>query len=106
MNLSQSKGVLLRMQVASAEMAESSFGKSWLGSLADEQGGAGVWFDFPHDDITAVDVRQLKRVVVMAIELLCHQQKWEKLVDIGLRFEAVTRYTQFINCNAQFYSSF
>jgi len=75
-------------------MATGSVGKSWLGSLADEQGGAGVWFDFPHDDMTTVDVRQLKHVVVMAMELLCHQRKWEKLVDIGFRFEAVTRYSQ------------
>jgi len=78
--------------MASVEMAADDVKRSWLGSLADEEGGAGVWFDFPHDDITAVDVRQLKRVVIMAIELLCHQQKWEKLVDIGLRFESVTRY--------------
>jgi len=62
-----------------------------LGSLSDEEGGAGVRFDFPDDDITAVDVRQLKHVVVLAVELLCHQQSWEKLVDIGLRFDAVTR---------------
>ena len=77
--------------MARNEMPAGSAVKSWLGSLADEQGGAGVWFDFPHDDVTAVDVRQLKHVVVMAIELLCHERKWEKLVDIGLRFEAVTR---------------
>jgi len=72
-----------------------SVGRSWLGNLADEHGGAGLTFDFPHDDITAVDVRQLKHVVVMAIELLWHQQKYEKLVDIGLRCEAITRYRLF-----------
>ena len=73
------------------DKAAGGVSRSWLGSIADEEGGAGVWFDDPHDDVTAVDVRRLKSVVVMATELLCHQRKWEKLVDIGLRFDAVTR---------------
>jgi len=60
--------------------------------VADEEGGGGVWFDVPHDDVTTVDVRHLKRVVVMAIELLWQQRQWEKVVDIGLRFDAVTRF--------------
>jgi len=71
--------------------------KTWLGSLADEDGGAGVLFDVPHDDITAVDVRHLKHIVVMSIELLCHEHKWEKLVDIGLRFDTITRCV-LLNC--------
>jgi len=76
------------------QIANSKLTESWLGGLADEHGGSGVWFDFPHDDVTAVDLRQLKRLVVMSIELLCHEHKWEKLVDVGLRFEAVTRYAR------------
>ena len=83
--------MLLYTQVAGIDEASSSMGKSWLGVVSDEEGGAGVWFDLPHDDVTAVDMRQLKRVIVMSAELLCHQHKWEKLVDIGLRFDAVTR---------------
>jgi len=71
---------------------DSAMAQSWLGSLASEEGGAGLWFDVPHDDITTVDVRQVKHLVVMATELLCHQQHWEKLIDIGLRFDAVTWY--------------
>ena len=84
--------MFLQTQMAGIQTAaEDGAERSWLGSLADEQGAAGVWFDFPLDDLTAVDLRQLKRVVVMATELLCHQHKWEKLVDIGMRLEAVTR---------------
>lgn len=62
-----------------------------MGSSSVEQGGAGVKFDVPHDDMTAVDVRCLKRIVLLALEVLFHQQKWEKLVDIALRFNALTR---------------
>jgi len=76
-------------------MSSAGMTQSWLGGLASESGGAGVWFDFPHDDITAMDVRHLQRLVVMATELLHHQQHWEKLVDIALRFQAVTRYDRF-----------
>jgi hypothetical protein len=64
---------------------------SWLGSISVEQGGAGTKFDVPQDDMTAVDLRCLKRVVLLALEMLFHQQKWEKLVDVALRFSALTR---------------
>ena len=80
------------LQVTSSDEAAGSDVTSWLGSVTNEEGGASVWFDFPHDDITTVDVRQLKHVVVMATELLCHERKWEKMVDITLRFDAITRY--------------
>ena len=69
-----------------------SGGTQWIGNIADELGGAGTKFDVPHDDMTTIDLRCLKRIVLLSLEMLYFQQRWEKLVDIGLRFSALTGY--------------
>lgn len=43
------------------------------------------------DDMTAVDFHNIKRFAMRAIEVLLLEEKWEKLVDIGLRFSFVTK---------------
>ena len=42
------------------------------------------------DDMTSVDLRFITRIVLRVMELLHYEQKWERLVDVALRFNAVT----------------
>ena len=64
--------------------------KSAFGTIDDEIGGATLKFESPLDDITTVDLRLLRRVVLRSLELLHYATKWERLVDIAYRFTAVT----------------
>jgi len=43
------------------------------------------------DDITSLDLHNVRRIAMRAVEMLHFQQMWEKLIDIGLRFNALTR---------------
>jgi len=38
-----------------------------------------------------MDVRFIRRLVLRMLEMLYYEQKWEKLVDIALRFNALTK---------------
>ena len=58
--------------------------------MESEKGGATLKFEGTMDDTSATDLRWLKRIVLRVIEMLYHEQKWEHLVDVGLRFNAVT----------------
>ena len=42
------------------------------------------------DDVTSVDLRFVTRIVRRVMELLHYEQRWERLVDVALRFNAVT----------------
>ena len=64
--------------------------KRWMGGVMDEKGGAGVRFDIPFDDRSSIDLRAIKSVVIKALENMYHTKKWESLVHVGLRFNAVT----------------
>ena len=63
---------------------------STCGSTEDETGGASLRFETSLDDITTVDVRLVRRIVLRSVELLHYANKWERLVDIVYRFTAVT----------------
>lgn len=64
--------------------------ESWFGSIKAEKGGAGLKFDVPLDDLSTVDARWVRRLVLRCLEMLYYQNKWEKLVDIALRFIALS----------------
>ena len=68
-----------------------SYFESWMGDLTNERGGASLRFESPLDDKSVVDLRWLRRLCLRVLELLYHEQKWEKLVDIALRFNALTK---------------
>ncbi|KAI0218021.1 hypothetical protein LSAT2_030236 [Lamellibrachia satsuma] len=72
--------------------------KSAFGTTEDETGGATLKFESPLDDITTVDLRLLRRIVLRSIELLHYANKWERLVDIAYRFTAITgsRYAELV----------
>ena len=64
--------------------------KSWLGSVKDEKGGASLKFESPLDDVSSVDTRWLRRLVLRVLEMLYYENKWERLVDLALRFNALS----------------
>ncbi|KAK3102398.1 hypothetical protein FSP39_011137 [Pinctada imbricata] len=63
---------------------------SWMGEIKNEKGGAGLKFENPLDDTSVSDIRWAKRLVLRVMEILYYEQKWEKLVDIALRFSALS----------------
>ncbi|XP_041347318.1 cilia- and flagella-associated protein 54-like [Gigantopelta aegis] len=67
-----------------------SYFESWMGDMTSEKGGASLRFESPLDDKSIVDLRWIRRLCLRVLELLYHEQKWEKLVDIALRFNALT----------------
>jgi hypothetical protein len=61
-----------------------------MGEAREEKGGATLHFEHTLDDLSTVDVRWIRRLVFRVLELLHHQQKWERLVDLSLRFSALS----------------
>ena len=64
--------------------------QSWMGSVHEEKGGASLRFEALLDDLSMVDMRWVRRIVLRVIEMLYYEQKWEHLVDIALRFNALS----------------
>ncbi|XP_046336681.2 cilia- and flagella-associated protein 54-like isoform X2 [Haliotis rufescens] len=64
--------------------------ESWYGDVKNEKGGASQKFEPPLDDMSIVDVRFIRRLVLRVLEMLYYEQKWEKLTDIALRFSALS----------------
>ncbi|XP_021355787.1 cilia- and flagella-associated protein 54-like isoform X2 [Mizuhopecten yessoensis] len=64
--------------------------ESWTGEAKDEKGGANLKFENPLDNLSISDLRWVRRLVMRVMELLYYEQKWEKLVDIALRFSALS----------------
>ena len=64
---------------------------SWSGTIVNEGGGASLKFEKLLDDQSVVDFRWIKRLVLRVLEMLYYEEKWEKLVDIALRFNALTK---------------
>ncbi|KAK3608116.1 hypothetical protein CHS0354_004771 [Potamilus streckersoni] len=64
--------------------------ESWYGTVTEEIGGASLKFENPLDDQTLTDLRWVRRLVMRVMEILYFEEKWEKLVDIGLRFNALS----------------
>ena len=63
---------------------------SWSGGIRDEKGGSSLTFEFPLDDMSSVDIPWIKRLIVRTIEMLHYELRYEKLVDVALRFNALT----------------
>lgn len=66
-----------------------------MGDIRNERGGANVQFEEPMDDRSCTDARFLRRLCLRVIEVLFYEQKWERLVDVALRFNALTEYVQY-----------
>ena len=63
---------------------------SWSGGIRDEQGGSSLTFESPLDDMSTVDIPWIRRLMMRTIEMLHYELKYEKLVDVALRFNALT----------------
>ncbi len=51
---------------------------------------ADLHFDYPADDLSAIDLRFVQRMVMRALQVLHAREKWERLVDLALRLNALT----------------
>ena len=65
---------------------------SWVGGINLEKGGTSLKFEPLLDDTNLVDMLWLRRFVLRAMEMLYQEKKWEKLVDLALRFSALTKW--------------
>ena len=43
------------------------------------------------DDHTVIDLQFTRRLVLRTIEMLFYEKKWERLIDIALRFTSLTK---------------
>ncbi|XP_056000170.1 cilia- and flagella-associated protein 54-like isoform X4 [Ostrea edulis] len=64
--------------------------ETWTGDITREKGGASLKFESPLDDSSVCDIRFISRFVLRVLEMLYYEQKWEKLVDIAMRFSGLT----------------
>ena len=64
--------------------------QTWMGQVKAEKGGASLKFETPLDDISVVDMRWVRRVILRVLEMLYYEQRWERLVAIGMRFNAIS----------------
>ncbi|XP_078673131.1 cilia- and flagella-associated protein 54-like isoform X2 [Branchiostoma floridae x Branchiostoma belcheri] len=64
--------------------------KSWVGDISMEKGGASLKFETHVDDMSLVDLRWTRRIFMRTIEILFYEEKWERLADVALRFNALT----------------
>ena len=64
---------------------------TFWGDIESERGGSDLIFEQYLDDKTTADVVWIKRVIMHSMEVLFYKEKWEKLADIILRFNALSR---------------
>lgn len=62
-----------------------------MAGIEDEKGGSSLRFEIPLDNNTTLDTRWVKRLVLYAAEMMFYEGKWERVVDIILRFNALSR---------------
>lgn len=62
-----------------------------MGGIEDEKGGSNLSFEYPFDDVTVVDLRGVRNLVLQTLEMLFHLKKWESIVYIGMQFNTVTQ---------------
>jgi hypothetical protein len=65
---------------------------SFWGDIESEKGGSDLVFEQYLDDQTTADVAWIKRIIMHCMEVLFYKEKWERLADIILRFNALSRY--------------
>ncbi|KAK3792964.1 hypothetical protein RRG08_060658 [Elysia crispata] len=83
----------LEKQASRAKSRGKNLGEyfeSWVGDVRSERGGASLKFDSLLDDTTVTDARWTRRLILRTLELLYLEGKWEKLVDLALRYSALT----------------
>lgn len=61
-----------------------------MGDVEDEKGGASLKFEPRLDDHTVIDMQFTRRLVLRTIEMLFYERKWERLVDVALKFTSLT----------------
>ena len=64
---------------------------SWVGTVSDEKGGASLKFENTLDDISTMDSRWMRRMVLRILEMLYYEQQWECLADIAMRFNVLAQ---------------
>ena len=64
---------------------------TWVGSVANEKGGASLKFEDPLDDVSTVDTRWTRRMVLRMLELLYYEEQWERLADVAMRYNVLTQ---------------
>ena len=84
--------IQLKGKTKTVEAVEPVEVLSMMGSVTDEKGGASVRFEVPLDDLSTVDIRWVRRMVLRTLEMLYYENQWEHLSDIALRFNAVSEY--------------
>ena len=63
----------------------------WFGGPADEAGGASLTFEARLDKRDVVDLRWVKTIVMQTMQMLFYEMQWEKLADIAMRFNELTK---------------
>ena len=64
---------------------------TWVGTVVDEKGGASLKFEDPLDDVSTVDTRWTRRMVLRMLELLYYEEQWERLADVAMRYNVLTQ---------------
>ncbi|XP_056430458.1 cilia- and flagella-associated protein 54 [Hyla sarda] len=69
---------------------------SCMGSIADDEGGSNLRFDYPFDDVNVIDMRWICDLVMKAMEVLYFVKRWEALVHIAVQFNILSheRFTE------------
>lgn len=63
----------------------------WFDKNLINKGGASLKHDIALDDITSIDLRFLKDFVFRTIQALISMNKYEKLLNVALKFNVMTR---------------
>ena len=71
-----------------------NFAESLMGDASQERGGASMSHDEFASSSPIVDCCLLRRVVMSSMSSLHREERWEKLVDIGIRFTAYSGLVQ------------
>ncbi len=61
-----------------------------MGGVKDEKGGASLKFESQLDDVSTVDMRWMRRIILRVLEMLYYEQRWERLANLALRFNAIS----------------
>ncbi|KAG9490483.1 hypothetical protein GDO78_006036 [Eleutherodactylus coqui] len=69
---------------------------SCMGSIADEEGGSNLKFEYPFDDVTVIDMRWICDLVMKTMEVLYFVKRWGALVHIAVQFNLLSheRFTE------------
>ncbi|KAM9230051.1 cilia- and flagella-associated protein 54 [Dugong dugon] len=69
---------------------------SCYGNIKNDNGGSSLTFEHPLDDVNVVDLKWIHDFVLKSLEVLYQVEKWETLVSLAIKFNAVSheRYTE------------